>query len=60
MDRDRAIGRQMYRANYTKSTFHDEEGNEVTKDEDAEEMMWRNRASIWGTFPPTPPGATRF
>ena len=27
MDRYRAIGRQMYRANYTKSTFHDEEGN---------------------------------
>ena len=43
----------MYRANYTKPKFHDEEGNELTKDEAAEEMMWRSRESIWGTLPPT-------
>ena len=48
------IGRQMYQGSYTRSTFHDEHGNEVVKDAAAEEMMWRNRASIWGTLPLLP------
>ena len=57
-DRNLTIGRQMYRANDTRSTFHDENGNEVTKDVEAEAMLWRNRESIWGTPPPpSPPGA---
>ena len=57
-DRDMAIGRQMYRANYTKSTFHDEEGNEVTKDEGAEAMLWLNRkAHGEHSPPPNSPGS---
>ena len=47
----------MYRGSYTRSTFHDDDGNEVVRDDEAEEMMWRNKAGIWGTLPPTPPGA---
>ena len=35
-DRDMTIGRQMYRAKSTRSTFHDENGNAVTRDEAAE------------------------
>ena len=56
-DRNMTVGRQMYRGNYTCSTFHDEHGNEVVRDDDAEEMMWRNRESRWGTLFPTPQGA---
>ena len=37
------MGRQMYRASYSRSVFHDERGNEVVKDEDADKMLWINR-----------------
>ena len=60
MDRDRAIGRQMYRADYTKSTFHYGEGDAVTKDEVAEEMLWRTRESISKHSPRLPPGLKRY
>ena len=48
------MGRLMYRGTYTRSTFHAENGNEVVRDADAEEMMWRDREGIWGTLPPIP------
>ena len=38
-DRNITVGRQMYRANYTRSTYHDEHENDVVRDDDAEKMM---------------------
>ena len=41
----------MYRGNDTRSTFHDEDGNEVVRDDDAEEMMWRSMANMRDASP---------